>query len=53
MAQWKEVNQQLTPEMFTIKSFPRRLEKVGDIWQPVLKRGLVLSKALKAIERIA
>jgi bifunctional non-homologous end joining protein LigD len=43
---WEEVNQSLTPEMFTIQNIPGRLESIGDIWQPVLKKGVLLNKAL-------
>jgi bifunctional non-homologous end joining protein LigD len=50
---WKEVNHRLSPEMFTIKNTEKRLEKVGDLWQPVLKLSLSLTKALKAIEKIS
>jgi hypothetical protein len=43
----------LTPEMFTIKNVPQRLNEVGDLWQPVLKKGINLIMALKAIERLS
>jgi len=49
---WKEVNHQLTPEMFTIKNTEQRLLKTGDLWKPVLQKGVVLSKALKSIEKL-
>jgi bifunctional non-homologous end joining protein LigD len=49
---WEEVNHQLTPEMFTIENFTKRLEKVGDLWQPVLGKGISISAALKAIEKL-
>jgi bifunctional non-homologous end joining protein LigD len=50
--EWKEVNAGLSPDQFTIKTIIDRLEKTGDIWQPVLKKGISLDKALKAIERL-
>ncbi|MGB8492258.1 MAG: DNA ligase D, partial [Bacteroidales bacterium] len=50
---WKEVNNRLSPEMFTIKNVEKRLEKAGDLWQPVLKQGISLAKALKAIEKVS
>jgi bifunctional non-homologous end joining protein LigD len=50
---WKEVNHRLSPEMFTIKNIVQRLEKTGDLWQPVLKPGISLTKALKAIEKLS
>ncbi len=50
---WKEVNHRLSPEMFTIMNIEKRLEKTGDLWQPVLKQSISLSKALKAIEKLS
>ncbi len=50
---WEEVNQDLSPEMFTIKNLGKRLERKGDLWQPVLKHGISLPKAIKAIEKLS
>jgi len=47
---WEEVDDQLTPQMFTIKNVPQRLADIGDLWSPVLKKGINLVKAIKAIE---
>ena len=33
---WQEVKKGLDPARFTIKTLPRRLAAVGDLWQPVL-----------------
>lgn len=49
---WSEVNHNLSPEMFTMKNTARRLEKTGDLWEPVLKVRISLARALKAIERL-
>jgi bifunctional non-homologous end joining protein LigD len=49
---WKEVNHQLMPEMFTIVNIEKRLEKVGDLWTPVLGKGISVTGALKAIEKL-
>lgn len=49
---WKEVNYNLTPQMFTIKNIPDRLKTLGDLWTPVLKKGIDLSKSLKLIEKL-
>ncbi|HAH26230.1 MAG TPA: DNA ligase D [Prolixibacteraceae bacterium] len=49
---WKEVNYQLTPQMFTIKNIPDRLASLGDLWTPVLKKGIVIDRALKALEKL-
>ena len=50
---WSEVNRRLSPDMFTIKNIPQRLEKIGDLWLPVMRSGISLEKALKAIERLS
>lgn len=50
--QWDEVNHHLTPGMFTMKNIHQRLEKKGDLWKPVLGRGISISKALKAISKL-
>ncbi len=49
---WKEVNHQLTPEIFTIRNTEARLSKTGDLWKPVLQKGIVLTKVLKSIEKL-
>lgn len=49
---WKEVNHQLTPGMFTIKNMEKRLEQKGDLWHAVLEKGIQIEKALKAIGSI-
>lgn len=50
---WEEVNHQLTPEMFTLTNIHQRLEKKGDIWKPVLGKGISINKALKSIEKLS
>lgn len=50
---WKEVNHQLSPQMFTIGNIEKRLEKTGDLWEGVLGQGISMSKALKQIEKLA
>lgn len=49
---WKEVNADLTPQQFTILNIEKRLEKLGDLWEPVLQKGISIPKALKAIEKL-
>lgn len=44
---WKEVNSHLKPTNFTIQNMPARLQKVGDLWQPVIGKGIDLKAALK------
>lgn len=36
----------LDPEKFTIKMMPKRLEKIGDHWEPVLGKGIDLVTCL-------
>ena len=49
---WKEVNHQLTPQMFTIKNILQRLQKVGDLWAPVLKEAIDLPSVLNVMEKL-
>ncbi len=46
---WDEVTPSLKPTDFTIKNMPKRLEKIGDIWRPVMGKGIDLSAILKRI----
>jgi len=45
--EWKEVKKGLQPSDFTIKNILKRLEKKGDLWKPVLEKGIDLVKILK------
>jgi bifunctional non-homologous end joining protein LigD len=49
---WDEVNDKLDPSQFTIKNIGQRIERVGDLWQPVIGRGIDLAKVLKKLERL-
>jgi bifunctional non-homologous end joining protein LigD len=49
---WSEVNHQLSPEMFTIKNMRKRIEQKGDLWQPVLGKGIHIENALRAISKL-
>src|SRR5690606_18231155 len=44
---WKEVNDKLHPSNFTIFNVVERIEKVGDLFKPVLKEKADLLKAIK------
>lgn len=48
---WKEVNEDLSPDNFTIKNMPARLKKVGDLWRGVIGRGVDIAKVIKRIEK--
>lgn len=47
---WDEVKSGLKPTDFTIQNIGKRLERVGDLWKPVLGKGVDLQKVLRAIE---
>jgi bifunctional non-homologous end joining protein LigD len=48
---WEEVTPELKPGDFTIKNMPERLKKVGDLWQPVLGKGINMKKILKNLDK--
>jgi bifunctional non-homologous end joining protein LigD len=43
---WEEVTPSLTPEQFTIKNIHRRLAKTGDLWKPVIGKGIDIKQIL-------
>jgi len=43
---WAEVTKRLDPSKLTIRTLPKRLGKVGDLWEPVLGPGIDLQKVL-------
>jgi bifunctional non-homologous end joining protein LigD len=47
---WIEVRRGLNPAAFTIKTLPKRLDTVGDLWKPVLGPGIDLPAC---VERLA
>lgn len=50
--EWKEVKKGLTPQQFTIKTIFPRLKQKGDLFKPVLGKGIDLKAALKRIEKL-
>ncbi len=48
--QWKEVKAGLDPKKFTIKTIFSRLKKWGDLFSPVLGKGIDLPATIKNIE---
>lgn len=49
---WEEVKKGLDPKNYTIKNIFSRLKKTGDLYAPVLKKGMNIEKAIKKIEKI-
>lgn len=47
---WDEVTHGLDPREFTIKTVPGRIKEMGDIFKPVLGRGVNIKALLKRIE---
>lgn len=47
---WTEVNKRLDPSSFTIKNAMKRFEKEGDLWKPVLGKGVDIKKVLNMVE---
>jgi bifunctional non-homologous end joining protein LigD len=47
---WDEVNAKLDPKNFTIRNTIKRLEKMGDIWKPVIGKGVDINKALARLK---
>ena len=41
---WSEVRKGLE---FKIKTVPKRIEKLGDLWEPVIGKGIDLAKCLE------
>jgi len=48
---WSEVRRGLDPAKFTIKTMPKRLEKVGDLWQQTLGEGIDLLECLERLSK--
>jgi bifunctional non-homologous end joining protein LigD len=46
---WTEVRRGLDPAAFTIKTMPKRLATVGDLWKPVLGPGIDLPACLERL----
>ncbi len=49
---WKEVNHDLSPELFTIKNIMKRLDKVGDLWQGVFKNPIKIPDIIRKLEKL-
>ncbi|HMH32539.1 MAG TPA: non-homologous end-joining DNA ligase [Puia sp.] len=51
--EWKEVKKGLSPLDFTMFNIMARLKKKGDLFKPVLQKGIELKDALKKIEALS
>ncbi len=49
---WQEVNKKLDPNNFNINTMPDRLKEIGDIFKPVLKKGVNLKVVLDKLKRL-
>jgi bifunctional non-homologous end joining protein LigD len=47
---WSEVTNKLDPTKFTIKNIFKRLDKKGDLWEPVIGKGQNMMRALKNLQ---
>lgn len=50
---WSELKRGVEPADFTIETIGRRLDKVGDLWTPVLGKGIDLKKILSKLRNEA
>ncbi len=48
--QWKEVKEGLDKHDFTIFTMPERIDKLGDLFSPVLGKGINMEKTLNKLE---
>ena len=48
---WEEVDRKLRPQSFTIKTVTDRFESLGDLWKPVLAKGIDMRAVLKELDR--
>jgi len=48
--EWNEVNKKLHPSLFHIKNVLKRFEKKGDLWAPVLGKGINIKNIIKQLE---
>jgi len=46
---WEEVREGLHPSQFTIKNIAERIEKTGDLFAPVLGKGVDINKAMRRL----
>jgi bifunctional non-homologous end joining protein LigD len=49
---WEEVKAGLKTSDFTIKNTMERISKTGDIFKPIMGKGIDLNKAIRKLQRI-
>ncbi len=49
---WEEVKKGMTTGDFTMKNMPARLKEMGDLFKPVLGKGIDMEKALKKLNAL-
>lgn len=47
---WDEIDAKLDPSKFTIRTVEKRIQKVGDLWAPLLQKGVDLHEAIKCLQ---
>ncbi len=50
---WDEVKKGLKPENFTIANIHKRLARTGDLWKPVLGKGVDIGRIIEELEKRA
>jgi bifunctional non-homologous end joining protein LigD len=48
---WSEVRKTLDPAKYTIKTMPKRIDKVGDLWEGVLGPGVNLVEMVGRLQK--
>lgn len=48
---WEEVTKKLHPSQFTMKNLQQRVDKVGDLWAPVLGKPINLKSCLTQLQK--
>jgi bifunctional non-homologous end joining protein LigD len=46
---WSDVRPSLDPTKFTIRTVPQRVDRIGDLWKPVLGRGVDLERIVRKL----
>jgi bifunctional non-homologous end joining protein LigD len=47
---WQEVTKSLDPAKFTTRTMAKRVDKVGDLWEPTLGKGVDLTACLERLQ---